>query len=80
MIRLTDEEIRIIRYDTLDKFRSGDYNPLKFVGAIVDAIAQSQLNKVVEYLELYINIRTDAPYKSTIDVDAWQALKKEVGL
>ena len=44
----------------------------------VYAIAMAQLRKVVEYLKPHTNIRTDAPYKSTIDADAWNALLKEM--
>ena len=35
---------------------------------------KSPIRKVVERLSPHIHIRTDAPCKSTIDVEAWQAL------
>lgn len=42
-----------------------------------ETLLKAQLERVVEYLEPNIGIRLDAPHKTTIDLDAWLALKKE---
>lgn len=43
---------------------------------VAKAAADNAVKQVVKYLDKYIYVRTDAPYKTTIDLDAWKELKK----
>ena len=68
---LSEEELRDNQF-YLDKFTE----PAILKGS--KRVAKAQLKKVVEGLKPHIHIRKDAPYKSTIDPDIWQALLEEI--
>jgi DNA phosphorothioation-dependent restriction protein DptG len=38
------------------------------------------IKEVVDWIDSHVYWRTDAPYKSTIDPEEWQAKKKEWGI